>query len=80
MRYLIAMVVAVVVAGLVTVFVSPQLSSLVVSRFSFESPDEVGNLEDGVYMLSNLAGLLIGWALGWVIGGRLVAKRPPLSS
>ena len=58
MRYLIAMLVAIVVALVVTVFVSPQLASMAVDRFTFDSPDEVGNLEDGVYMLSNLAALL----------------------
>jgi hypothetical protein len=77
MRYVIAMLVAIVVTLLVTVFVSPQLASLAVSRFSFDSPDEVGNLEDGVYMLSNLAALLIGWTIGWFIGGRLVSKLVP---
>ena len=77
MRYLIAMLVAIVVTLLVTVFVSPLLASMAVDRFTFESPDEVGNLEDGVYMLSNLVALLIGWGLGWLIGGRLVTPPPP---
>ena len=77
MRYLIAMLVAVVAAVLVTIFVSPQLASMAVDRFTFESPDEVGNLEDGVYMLSNLVALLIGWGIGWLIGGRLVSPPPP---
>ena len=77
MRYLIAMLVAVVVAVLVTVFVSPQLASLAVGRFTFDSPDEVGNLEDGVYMLSNLVALLIGWGIGWLVGGRLVSEPAP---
>ena len=76
MRYLIAMLAAIVTAVLVTVFVSPLLASMAVDRFTFESPDEMGNLEDGVYMLSNLMGLLIGWAIGWLVGGRLVS--PPL--
>jgi hypothetical protein len=77
MRYVIAMLVAIVVTLLVTVFVSPLLASMAVDRFTFESPDEVGNLEDGVYMLSNLVALLIGWGLGWLIGGRLVSPPPP---
>src|SRR4029079_19781325 len=77
MRYLIAMLVAIVVTVLVTVFVSPQLASMVVDRFSFESPDEVGNLEDGVYILSNLPGLLVAWGIGWVIGGRLASRPAP---
>ena len=77
MRYLIAMLVAIVVTLLVTVFVSPELASMAVARFSFDSPDEVGNLEDGVYMLTNVAGLLVGWGLGWIIGGRLVSPPAP---
>jgi len=69
-RYLIAMIVAIIVALLATLYVSPQLASMAVDRFTFDSPDEVGALEDGVYMLSNLAALLIGWTIGWFIGGR----------
>ena len=77
MRYLIAMLVAVVAAVLVTVFVSTQLASLAIDRFTFESPDEVGNLEDGVYMLSSLAALFVGWVIGWLGGGRLVSRPAP---
>jgi membrane protein YdbS with pleckstrin-like domain len=77
MRYVIAMLVAVVVAAIVTVFVSPQLASMAVDRFTFESPDEVGNLEDGVYMLSSLAALLVGWVIGWLVSGRLVSRPAP---
>ena len=77
MRYVFAMVAAIVVALLTTLFVSPYLASTAVSLFTFESPDEVGNLEDGVYMLSNLAGLLIGWTIGWFVGGRFVKPASP---
>ena len=77
MRYVIAMMVAVVVTLLVTVFVSPLLASMAVDRFTFDSPDEVGNLEDAVYMLTNLVALLIGWTLGWLLGGRLVSRPAP---
>jgi hypothetical protein len=77
MRYLIAMLVAVVAAVVVTVFVSPQLASMAVARYTFESPDEVGNLEDGVFMLSSLAALLVGWVIGWLVGGRLVTRPAP---
>ena len=71
MRYLIAMVCAVVVAALATIFLSPRLASMMVDQFTFTSPDEVGNLEDGVFMAANFVALLIGWWLGWMIGGRL---------
>ena len=71
LRYLLAMACAIVVALLATLYLSPQLASIAVDRFTFDSPDDVGALEDGVYMLSNFAALLIGWTIGWVIGGRL---------
>ena len=76
MRYVFAMIAAIIVALVTTLFVSPWLASAAVNLFTFDSPDEVGNLEDGVYMLSNLAGLMVGWAIGWLVGGRLVS--PPL--
>ncbi|HEU0060705.1 MAG TPA: hypothetical protein VFR19_12570 [Hyphomicrobiaceae bacterium] len=71
MRYLVAMACAIVVAALATIFVSPRLASLMVDQFTFTSPDEVGNLEDGVFMGANFIALLLGWWLGWMIGGRL---------
>jgi hypothetical protein len=77
MRYVVAMVVAVAITFLVTVFVSQPLASFVVDRFTFESPDEVADLHSAVYMLSNLAGLLIGWGIGWIAGGRLVSRPAP---
>lgn len=70
LRYVIAMVFAIAVALATTIYVSPQLASWTVAQFTFESPDEVGSLEDGVFMATNLAGLLIGWTIGWFIGGR----------
>lgn len=72
MRYLIAMVTAIVMAALATIFVSPALARIMVDQFTFSSPDEVGNLEDGVFMAANFLALLLGWLLGWIVGGRLV--------
>jgi hypothetical protein len=72
MRYVAAMIAAVVAALLTTLFVSPRVAGAAVALFTFDSPDEVGNLEDGVYMLTNLAGLMLGWAIGWYAGGRFV--------
>jgi hypothetical protein len=79
MRYVIAMLAAIAVAALATLFVSPHLASLAVARLTFDNPDDVGTLEDSVYMLSNLAALLIGWALGWYAGGRIVKPAAPVA-
>ena len=70
MRYLIAMLGAVVVAAIATVFVSTPVANWVVRQFEFDSPDSVANLHAAAFMLSNLAALIVGWGLGWVSGGR----------
>jgi len=78
MRYLIAMIGAIAVALAATVFLSSRLATLIVGQFTFESPDDVGALEDGIFMLSNLAALLVGWAIGWILGGRIVRPHAPV--
>ncbi len=69
MRYLIAMIFAVVAAAATTVFVSSPVASWVVSKFAFESPDEVGDLHALIFMGVNLLGLAVGWTIGWWLGG-----------
>ena len=64
----------------VTVFVSPLLASMAVDRFTFESPDEVGNLEDGVYMLTNLAALLSAGGSAGSSAAAWSSRATPLSS
>lgn len=68
MRYLIAMVFAIVFAAAATVFVSSPVATWVVDQMVFESPDEVGDLHMLVFMGVNLAGLAIGWTIGWWLG------------
>lgn len=71
MRHVIAMLVAIVMAALATIFLSPSLARMAVEQFTFTSPDEVGSLEDGVFMAANFIALLLGWGLGWMLAGRL---------
>jgi hypothetical protein len=44
----------------------------VVASFTFDSPDDVADLHAAVFMGSNLGALLVGWGIGWLVGGRLV--------
>ena len=69
MRYLIAMIFAVIGAAAVTVFVSSPVASWAVSKFAFESPDEVADLHALIFMGVNLLGLAAGWTIGWWLGG-----------
>ena len=69
MRYVVAMVFAVIGAALVAVFLSSQAADWVVAHQSFESPDDADNLHMLTYMGSNVAGLIVGWLVGWTVAG-----------
>ena len=68
MRYLIAMIFAIVCAAATTVFIGSPVATWVVEQQVFESPDEVANLHMLVFMGVNLVGLAIGWTIGWWLG------------
>ena len=69
MRYVVAMVFAVIGAALAAVFFSSSIANWAVLQTSFESPDDADNMHMLVYMLANVGGLIVGWIVGWVIGG-----------
>jgi phosphate/sulfate permease len=77
MRYLIAIVCAVLGALLATVFVSSAVATAVVGTQRFSDPDQVANMHAAVFMAMNACGLIAGWAFGWLIGGRIVANETP---
>jgi hypothetical protein len=76
MRYVVAMVFAVIGAALTAVFASSQVADWVVLHQSFESPDGADSMHMLIYMASNVAGLLIGWLLGWIVAGSTGAGKP----
>ncbi|KUO57198.1 MAG: hypothetical protein APF80_04230 [Alphaproteobacteria bacterium BRH_c36] len=53
-----------------TLTISAPLAFFVVNLFTFESPDQVSNLEDGVFMATSAVALIVGFVIGWTIGGR----------
>ena len=75
MRYVIAMAAAIVVALAAMLLVSMPLANMAVERYTFDSPDEVADLHTAVFMMSNLAALLIGWVIGWFLGGRMLRTQ-----
>jgi hypothetical protein len=75
MRYVVAMVFAVIGAALAALLLSSQVADWVVARQTFESPDDADSLHMAVYMASNVAGLIIGWLLGWTVGGASSAGK-----
>jgi hypothetical protein len=76
MRYLVAMVLAVLSALAATLFVSGPVASAVVARMSFENPDQVAMTHSLAFMLVNVAALALGWWIGWTVAGRRGRRGP----
>lgn len=72
MRYVIAMVFAVIGAGLMMMFVSSDVASTIVAGRRFDNPDDVADLHAALFMALNVVGLIVGWALGWMFGSIVV--------
>ncbi len=75
MRYLIAMIFALATALIVILWVSSPLANMVVDQFAFESPDQVSNLHDAVFLGMAVLGIILGWSIGWAIGGALPGNK-----
>lgn len=76
-RYLLAIILGGVAAFAATLTVSSPIATWVVSKFAFESPDEVSNMHDAVFMGSNFVALLVGFVAGWLIGARIEGHDEP---
>jgi hypothetical protein len=76
MRYLVAMIFAVIGAALAILFVSSQVADWVVAHRAFESSDDAENLHMLVFIACNFGGLVLGWLVGWVIAGAGSSKSP----
>lgn len=75
MRYLIAIVCAIAGALAATLFLSSMVAGWAVGSSSFDSPDQVSNFEDMAFIVTSLAGLVVGWLVGWGLGGALGVDR-----
>ncbi len=77
MRYVVAMVFAFIFAAVAILFFSSPVADWVVSHQAFESSDDAENLHMLVFIGTNVAGLIVGWLMGWVIGGGSDQSTPP---
>ncbi len=78
MRYVLAIVFAVIVALGASMFVAPDVASWVVARQSFDSPDDVADRHVTIFMAVNIAALALGWCIGWALGALLERPEQPL--
>lgn len=74
MRYVIAIIFALIGAAVAFAFFAGPASDWVIARQQFDSSDDVENLNQVTFILVNLVGVIIGWTIGWAIGGP-VQKR-----
>jgi ABC-type sulfate transport system permease component len=70
MRYLIAMLTAIIFAALATMFLSSPIANWVVRQYTFDSPDTVAALHAATFMVCNVAALVFGFIVGWGLGRR----------
>lgn len=77
MRYVVAMIFAVVVAAVFTMYVGSPVANWAVDKMAFDNPDQVGDMHSFIFMATNFLGLLIGWGLGWMVSGPLSGGQRP---
>jgi hypothetical protein len=82
MRYVIAMVFAIVVAVFTAAQFAAPLTTSVIDGMKFESPDQVEDLSTALMAGIAFLGLVAGWLIGWAVGGffvRVPGSSPPAS-
>ena len=77
MRYVVAMVFAVIGLALAVLLISSPAADWVVAHLSFDSPDDADNLHMLTFIASNVAGLIVGWLVGWIAAGAGGAGKQP---
>jgi Co/Zn/Cd efflux system component len=77
MRYLVAIICAVLGAFVTTLFIASPVATMIVGTQRFSDPDSVASMHAALFMAVNALGLLVGWAVGWLIGGRIASHEVP---
>lgn len=75
MRYLIAMLIAVAVAALATIYVSGPFASWFTALYTYDNPDSVADMHAFSFMGANFVALVVGWVIGWALGGIFFPRR-----
>lgn len=77
MRYLIAIIFAIAGAAVAMHFLSGPVADWAALQLKYESSDEAENVNQLAFMIVNLAGLIVGWTIGWIIAGPLRDGQRP---
>lgn len=74
MRYVIAIIFALIVAVFATAQFAAPLTTSITDGMKFESPDQVEDLQTALLAGLGLLGLIVGWLIGWAVGGLFVSS------
>lgn len=80
MRYVIAMVFAIVVAVFTAAQFAAPLTTSIIDGMKFDSPDDVEGIHTALLAAIAFLGLVAGWILGWAVGGLFVRTAAPQDS
>jgi Sec-independent protein secretion pathway component TatC len=75
MRYVIAIVVAVLFVMTAILFFAAPIASFLVRQFTFDSPDTVADLHAAAFLLTAFGALVLGFLVGWLIGRPFAGPR-----
>lgn len=76
MRYLIAIIFAIVGAAIAMKFASGPVADWAALQMKFESSDDAENVNQMAYLGVNFVGLIVGWTIGWAIGALFGGSAP----
>jgi hypothetical protein len=77
MRYVIAMIFAIVAAVFTAAQFAAPLTTSILDGMKFESPDQVEDLHTALLAGIAFLGLVAGWLIGWLVGGLFVRPDAP---
>ncbi|MGI9520897.1 MAG: hypothetical protein ACR2PG_04530 [Hyphomicrobiaceae bacterium] len=74
MRYVLAMIGAVLVAAAAARFIGGIAATWVSTKFTYDSPDGQSDVEQMTFLGVLVAGLVVGWLIGWALGAPFVRR------
>jgi hypothetical protein len=75
MRYVVAMICGLAGAAIAGKYVAVQVAPWISRQFSYTSPDGAADVEQLSFIGVLVAGLALGWTIGWLLA-RPLGKRP----
>jgi formate/nitrite transporter FocA (FNT family) len=77
MRYIVAIIFAVIGAVLAMLFLGEAVAAWAALQFKFESSDAAENVNQLAFLGVMLGGVICGWTIGWAIAGPLQGSQRP---